>query len=73
MKSICYITQRDYVGGGDLEYYQLSHLPPIEELFDNNFKGIRTLYDNKNTRDKYNIELMISNEEVKNRNAWHKI
>lgn len=67
MKSICYITQRDYVGGGDLEYYQLSHLPPLEELFDNNFKGIRTLYDNKDTRDKYNIELMISNEEVNNR------
>ena len=67
MKSICYIKQRDYVGGGDLEYYQLSQLPSLEELFDNNFSGIRALYDNADTRDKYNIELMISDEEVKNR------
>lgn len=67
MKSVCYIKQRDYVGGGDLEYYQLSHLPSLEELFDNNFKGIRTLYDNEDTRNKYGIELMMSNEEVKDR------
>ena len=67
MKTIYYIEQKDYVGGGDLECYRLSDLPSLKELFDNNFSGIRVLYDNEDTKDKYNMELKFSDEVVHNR------
>ena len=67
MKSVCIIKQRDYAGGGDLEYYSMSKLPDINQLFKHNYMGIRYLFENDIERDKYDIKSEIVDEEVKDR------
>lgn len=63
MNIICSIKQRDYVGGGRITCYRTKLRPPIEELFKNHFEGIERMYEDDEMREKYGIELLISEDE----------
>lgn len=63
MSIICSIKQRDYVGGGRIICYRTKLRPPIEELFKNHFEGISKMFEDDAIREKYGIEVLMSEDE----------